>query len=99
MTTSLDDRYREAATKVQKEHQTDLTTREHCGRCHRVSPVGFWVPNDIWRAVAGRWLDSILCIMCFAALGDEKHVVWESGIKFYPVSYATHHAGRERQSS
>lgn len=40
-------------------------------------------------------MDSILCIMCFAALGDEKHVAWEKGIEFYPVSYATHHAGRE----
>lgn len=74
----------------------DLTTREFCQRCHRVSPVGFHSPDFIWKAVAGRhWKDSILCILCFAELGDEKHIFWEDGLVFYPVSYATHHATRE----
>ena len=75
--------------------QQNVTTREFCGRCHRVSPVGFHVQNDIWEAVAGRHHQhDILCILCFAQLGDEKHIVWEENIEFYPVSYATHHAGR-----
>ena len=72
----------------------DSMTREFCQRCQRVSPVGFHSPNEIWEAVAGRWKDSILCIMCFAALGDEKHIMWEQDVEFYPVSYATHHAAR-----
>lgn len=79
---------------------TDTTTREFCARCHRISPVGFHARDDIWKAVAGRhWEHSILCILCFAALGDEKHIVWEEGIEFYPVSYATHHAGRGRHDA
>lgn len=58
-------------------------------------PVGFHASSEAWTAVAGNhWEHSILCIMCFAALGDEKHIEWEEGITFYPVSYATHHAGR-----
>jgi hypothetical protein len=74
----------------------DTMTREFCQRCHSVSAVGFSVRDDIWAAVAGRhWEHSILCVRCFAALGDEKHIVWEEGIEFYPVSYATHHAFRE----
>lgn len=71
------------------------TTREICQRCHRVSPVGFHSPDAYWIAIAGaQWKDSILCIICFAELGDEMHVAWETGLRFYPVSYATHHAGR-----
>lgn len=83
-----------------QELNTDVTTREFCGRCHRVSPIGFHARNDIWKVVAGRhWSNSILCIMCFAQLGDEKHVEWEEEIKFYAVSYATHHAGRGRHDA
>lgn len=75
---------------------TDLTTREFCARCNSVSAVGFSVPSDVWTAVAGRhWSDSILCIRCFAALGDEKGVAWEvAGIDFYAVSLATHREAR-----
>ncbi len=74
----------------------DTCTREFCQRCHRVSPIGFFSPPELWALVAGhQWKDSILCIMCFAQLGDEKHIHWEWDIKFYAVSYATHHAMRE----
>lgn len=75
---------------------TDQSTREICQRCNRTSPVGFYSPSEIWLAVTqpGHWQDSILCIMCFAQLGDEKHIKWEQGIKFFPVSYATHHERR-----
>lgn len=74
---------------------TDHTTREICQRCHKTSAVGFHARKDIWLAVAGRhWSDSILCLACFAQLGDEKHIQWELGIEFHPVSYATHHARR-----
>lgn len=80
--------------------EQDLTTREFCGRCHRVSPVGFHARDDIWEAVVGRhWSNSILCIMCFAQMGDEKHVMWERDLKLYAVSYATHHAGRGRSDT
>lgn len=74
------------------------TTREFCQRCHRVSPIGFHARDDIWEAVAGRhWRHAILCIMCFAALGDEKHILWEVDLEFHPVSYATHHMRRGRR--
>jgi hypothetical protein len=73
----------------------DVTTREFCQRCHRLNPVGFYAPDDIWEAVAARqWEHSILCILCFAQLGDEKHIAWEAGLRLFPVSYATHHALR-----
>lgn len=69
-------------------NQSDLT-REVCDRCHEISPIGFYSP--IWERVAGkRWKWSILCIMCFARLGDEKMIRWEQGLEFYPVSFATH---------
>ena len=72
---------------------SDTTTRESCNRCNRISPVGFYSP--LWASVAGqRWEHDILCILCFAAIGDERHIQWEEGIEFYPVSYATHHSAR-----
>lgn len=76
---------------------TDTQTREFCQRCHCVSPIGFYSP--LWEQVAGRhWKDSILCVMCFAQIGDEKHIVWEEGMALYPVSYATNHALREESN-
>jgi hypothetical protein len=67
-----------------------FTTREFCGRCHRLSPVGFHATPHIWRAVAGRWMHDILCLTCFTTLGDEKGIQWEIGMDFYPVSFFTH---------
>lgn len=76
---------------------SNTTTREICKRCQSVSAVGFDSP--LWEEVAGQhWVDSILCIRCFAALGDEKHIEWEVGIELYPVSYATHHARRDGET-
>lgn len=75
---------------------SDHTTREFCQRCQRISPVGFFSPTPMWEVVAGStWRHSILCLSCFAALGDEKHARWEEGIQFFPVSYATHHERRQ----
>lgn len=70
----------------------DLTTREFCARCHSINAVGFHAPTDTWEAVAGRWRNSILCLRCFAQLGDEKGVQWEVGMRFYPVSLVSHYA-------
>lgn len=72
----------------------DYTTREFCQKCGRLSRIGFWVPDAIWRAVTGRWAEDVLCLPCFAELGDEKFIQWEYGIKFYPVSYVAHHTSR-----
>ena len=70
-------------------------TREFCQRCQGLSAVGFMAP--LWFEVAGRhWCNSILCIVCFAILGDEKGIAWEVGIEFYPVSYVTLNAGRQQ---
>lgn len=67
-------------------------TREICKACNQPNPVGFTVPDQIWEMVVPRHLStSILCIACFARLGDEKFVQWETEIQLFPVSLATHH--------
>ncbi len=69
--------------------EVDRPTRETCHRCCRISAVGFYSP--LWRSVAGEhWRHGILCVACFAALGDERGIVWEQGMKFYPVSLRSH---------
>lgn len=64
--------------------------RERCGMCHRVNPVQFHVPPDVWLAsVPEEFEDKPLCILCFADLADERLVPWALEIEFYPVSLAS----------
>ena len=65
--------------------------REICSLCYEISRVGFWVPNDVWRAAIHKhYQNSIICLQCFTRLADEKSVEWDKEIKFYPVSWITH---------
>lgn len=65
--------------------------REICALCHEVNRVGFRVRNEIWQAaVHERFQDSIVCLRCFTRLADEKSVIWDKEIRFYPVSWITH---------
>lgn len=78
----------------------DLTTRERCQMCHRYSPVGFHVPDDVWEAsVHPHWRNGPLCIMCFAAGADERGVRWDDDIVFYPVSLRTHMDAKPQRRS
>lgn len=68
-----------------------LLTREICGLCHRVSPVGFWVPDEMWSEVVHpHYIAAVHCLSCFIERADEKLVPWDTVIKFYPVSSRTH---------
>ena len=68
-----------------------IATRERCQMCHQISSVGFWVPDETWKAsVHPHFENSILCIRCFSSQADEKLVEWDREIKFYPVSLVTH---------
>ena len=65
--------------------------REICCLCHEVSRVGFWVPDEIWRAaIHSQYQNSIICLRCFTRHADEKGVEWDKQIKLYPVSWVTH---------
>lgn len=70
--------------------QGGICVREICQRCQQISRVGFWASNEMWELVAGRdWKDSILCLVCFTILGDEKGLAWDERIEFLPVSFKT----------
>lgn len=61
--------------------------REICGLCHRVSPIGFHVPDEIWQEVVHHSrLQDIHCLTCFIERADEKLIDWDKHITFYPVS-------------
>lgn len=66
-------------------------TRETCKRCGRENPLGFNIPDDIWKAaISPQWRDKTLCILCFDELATYAGVKWdESKIEFYPVSGIT----------
>ena len=72
--------------------------REICSLCHEISRVGFWVPNEIWKAsVHQSQQNDILCLRCFCRLADERGIEWDKNIKFYPVSWINHiNSGGER---
>lgn len=66
-------------------------SREICKVCYHVNPVGFYVPDEIWRSVVPEALRaSVLCLACFARLADEKLIRWEQEIEFFPVSLVSH---------
>lgn len=68
-----------------------IATRERCQVCHKVSPVGFFVPHETWRrAVPRNWQNSVLCLTCFISFADERLLRWDEEIEFYPVSLRTH---------
>lgn len=68
-----------------------MATRERCGLCHKVSPVGFHVPDDLWMtAVPEPHRQGVLCVGCFVSFADERLLPWDRSITFHPVSLATH---------
>lgn len=75
-------------------------TREICKACWRPSPVGFSVPEEVWKLVKPANLPGdVLCIMCFATLADEHGIQWDTAIEFYPVSLATLRCGPDAHVS
>ena len=66
-------------------------SREICKLCFKVNPVGFCVPDEIWKEVIpSEHRSKVVCISCFARLADEKVIPWDSQIRLYPVSMYTH---------
>jgi len=61
--------------------------RETCKRCWRENPVGFSVPDDVWRAVVpARHIDHVLCPTCFDRYATARRVDWTAkGCEFYAV--------------
>jgi len=73
-----------------------IPTRERCGVCHHVSPVGFSVPDGVWQtAVPEYFAQAVMCIGCFASFADERMIAWDAKIEFWPVSLRTHLNGFE----
>jgi hypothetical protein len=66
--------------------------REVCKRCWRENPVGFSVPDDVWRAaVPGRHCQHVLCLSCFDAYATKRGVDWlQGGCEFFPVPGITY---------
>lgn len=64
--------------------------RERCKRCWRENPVGFTVPDRVWRAVVpARHSTNVLCLICFDRYATRSGVDWtREGVEFYPVSGA-----------
>jgi hypothetical protein len=68
-----------------------VPTRERCQACQQVSPIGFWVPDEMWRLVVHPYFqNSVICVQCFISRADEKIIDWSAEIKLFPVSLAQH---------
>lgn len=67
-----------------------IPTREFCALCHKVSPVRFAVPDEMWKAVVHpHFQNDILCLLCFITRADEKLLRWDHDIELFPVSLKT----------
>lgn len=75
--------------------------REICAACGQPNPIGYKVPDEIWRAVIPKrhrfsWRaltrnhegdgSDTFCIMCFARYADDAGVRWDRDIEFFPWS-------------
>lgn len=68
-------------------HDSPLYVGEVCKICYKGNPVGFNVPDDIWRkAVSNRLQNRVVCLWCFINLADNKMLPWDDHIQFFPVS-------------
>ena len=66
-------------------------SREICKLCYHVNAVGFSVPDDVWLAIVPPEFENrVVCLTCFARLGDEKGIEWDREIEFFPVSLQRH---------
>ncbi len=66
-------------------------SRELCKICYHVNPVGFHVPDQMWRSAVPVLLHNVtICLQCFVRLADEKRIRWDDDIELFPVSLATH---------
>lgn len=66
-------------------------SREICKLCFRDNPVGFYVPDEIWKdVIPSKYCSRVVCISCFTCLADEKLIPWDREIQLYPVSMNTH---------
>ena len=69
-----------------------VPTRQSCAQCHKRMFIDYHADNQIWADVVGIWAASILCLDCFAEMGDERGITWEEGLEILAVvSLATHH--------
>lgn len=67
-----------------------IPCRQICGACHRVSPIDFAVPKEIWlEAVNPFYRNDHICIYCFAAWADDKLLPWDNEIEMYATSLHT----------
>ena len=66
-------------------------SREICKLCFRANPVGFYVPDEIWKdTIPPEHQADVVCLWCFARLADEKLIPWDRKIQLYPISMYTH---------
>lgn len=72
-------------------HVRPRLRRETCKGCWRENPLGFSVPDGVWRAaVPTRHRSHVLCLLCFDSYATRRGVDWlQGGCEFYPVPGAT----------
>jgi len=64
-----------------------MLTREICKKCGQENPIGFSLPDKIWKQVVSICCQKdVICIYCFIKMADILLVEWDKDIKFYPIS-------------
>ena len=60
-------------------------TRQSCGQCHKRMSIDYYSP--FWdKVVHPNRRNDILCLDCFAEMGDERNVAWEAGLRFLTIT-------------
>ena len=67
-----------------------IPTRQACIKCGKRMAIDYYA--SLWSEVVHeKWVDSILCIDCYAEMGDERGIAWEEGLTMTPVSLVSQH--------
>ncbi len=73
------------------QNEKRVSHRQFCSLCHKVYPLDWVVPDNIWEAALHKSMwNSLVCLNCFIPMADEKLISWDLKIQIYPTSLKSH---------
>ena len=68
-----------------------IPSRQRCVMCGKRYAIDYHVTDIIWEAaIPQHYQNSCVCVECFILNADEQLLEWETGIKLWPLSRASH---------
>ncbi len=73
-----------------REFEKQIPCRMWCAICGGPHKIDFVTKDEYWKeAIPVKYWLSPVCLNCFTARADEKHLPWENGLTLTPCSLKT----------